>query len=531
MNKSNKNPRLLLIQLYGDMQPPDAEPLSVEVLAAAILTKYPLSHTVIRTIDIYNSNNQINSLIVEINSLSPIVIGISVPQSTFDLSIQLIKGIYQTNPYAKIILGHALPTYAPDIFLQPYPDLIIVRGWGDECFVQLIEYFYEKIGNLENIPNLCFLKEGTLFFTNLKWPAKIIMPIRYKPELYFSRIEASRGCHYNICTFCTRQPRNKKLESPWKRRKIPDILDDIQNVTAQGKSTFTFTDEDFIGEDIEGAKKIAEGLRLYQGIQFSISVRVDNIINPSDTAKEKDQRHSCLELLRDSGLYFIFMGVESFSNSQLIRYGKHITTEDCINSIREIQRLGIRFEIGFILFDPFLSINELSENIQVIDEKCLWTYIGQIFNHLRPQKDSSYLTLLNKSNLIGKYNPETLSYDCSFLNKDVCQIFTEGNNWMRNIDPIYLLARNIARTGYYDDQYSHFVLGYRSLSFRYLQFLANNIRDLRNDDFQDKKGRFDIEINSLIQDLFQAVIIKEKYIGLDETENLLKRECNLYLYH
>ncbi len=520
-------PSVLLIQLYGSMQPPDAEPLSVEVLAAAILNKYPFCHVVTITIKKQEDISQINSEII--NTLLSQVIGISVPQSTFDLSFLVIEAIYRTNPDANIILGHALPTHSPDYFLRIFPKLLIVRGWGEESFVQLIEYYCAEIGSIENIPNLCYLKNGRLFFTHIKWPSTIVNPIRYAPELFFPRVEGSRGCHHDVCTFCTRQPRNKKLEPSWRRRKISEIIEDISEIKSKGKYMFTFTDEDFIGDDLVGAQSIAKELQSIKNIHFSISVRIDNIINPLDTETDKKQRRRVFELLRKAGLNLVFLGVESLSNSQLKRYNKHVTSELCIRSIGEIQSLGIGFEMGFILFDPLLTENELSENIQVIEETGLWANIGNIFNYLRPQKDSAYVDLLNKSKLSGIYNPNTLSYDSSFLYDVIGKIFQQGNSWIREFDPIYLLARNIARNEYANGQYLHFVLVYRSLTFRYLRFLSKTNGVLTEVDSQEKLQFFNVERNTLIRNLYQAILRKERNTRLTETELVLKIECSSFL--
>ena len=215
-------PRIILFQLYGAKQPPDAEPLSIEILAAAARERYPQSE--IRCIPLNHTSEEekINYAISIIDLSSPNIIGISIPQSTYLLSVNLMEAIYRDNPSANVIIGHALPTYAPEIFLNKFPRSIIVRGWGEESFTQLIENILEHRTPLSDIPNLCFWKNGQLSMTLVRWPSKIIKPYRESPERFFSRVEASRGCHHDVCTFCTRPPQPDNM-LPWVRRSTISI--------------------------------------------------------------------------------------------------------------------------------------------------------------------------------------------------------------------------------------------------------------------------------------------------------------------
>ncbi|MCP4614716.1 MAG: radical SAM protein [Planctomycetes bacterium] len=521
-------PSIILIQLYGPMQPPDAEPLSIEVLAAATLDHCSEARIEILTLSTRDDAKSTQQIIDRIRDQMPNLIGISIPQSTLYLAFNLIRAITQLDTKSHIVIGHALPTHSPDIFLDDFPDLIIVRGWGEDSFVELVKHYTMNSPNLDDIPNLCYLQDAQLHMTPLQWSSKIFKPIRSKPALYFPRLEASRGCQHDICTFCTRAPRNNKHNLTWYRRPVDAVLQDIADIKAKGKKYFTFADEDFIGQDIKGAQKIAEGLLKVGELQFSLSIRADNVFNPLGTYAENEQRRRLFETLRKAGLYLVYIGVESLSDSQLKRYGKGITAEDSIRAVREIQRLGVGLEMGFILFDPLTNKSELIENIERLDQSGLWANVGQLFNCLRAQKDTPYMRLLIMSELIDQYHPNTMSYDYRYSDPLIGEIATFCRTWLGEFDPIYLLARNIERTSESSGVYAHFVFSTRSLLFRLLRKILNVqiIQNQRVD--QEILSFFGIEREGLVRNLYRYLASKSE---LTETERTLKQECELFLAH
>ncbi|MBM7846494.1 B12-binding domain-containing radical SAM protein [Herpetosiphon giganteus] len=521
-----KNTNISLIQLYGNLQPPDAEPLSIEILSAAALQSFPSLNINMQTLSIKDSSEYKENIIEIMLTQNPILIGLSIPQSTFDLAIDLLRNIYQNLPDANIILGHALPTHSPEMFLQMFPRLIIVRGWGEDSFVQLIDYFLNKSLSLEQIPSLCFLKDHELHFTPIIWPDKIINPLRWNSHLYFPRVEASRGCQHDICTFCTRQPRDKKRDHAWSRRPIEQIIEDILILKSKGKTSFTFTDEDFIGNDLGSAQDLAESLSNIRDIQFSLSVRADNILNPQGTFAENEQRRQLFELLRKSGLYLVFIGIESLSNSQLKRYAKGVNADDCIKSVQVIQNLGIGFEMGYILFDPLMNPSELIENLDRLDESGLWANVGSLFHQLRPQKGSNYLRLLIRSEMVKNYNPNSMLYNYEYSDHLISEIAQLCSEWYKDIENIYRLARNMERVGSFNGVYVYFIFGIRALGFRLLRTLARNRITYCQSIGIQSLASFSEQRLGLVKGLYHSLLSKS---SLTETESALKKLCSNFI--
>jgi hypothetical protein len=74
-------------------------------------------------------------------------------------------------------------------------------------------------------------------------------------------------------------------------------------------------------------------------------------------------------LLKRAGLARLFIGVESGSTSQLKRYGKGITPEQSIMALRILSSLGIEIRIGFVMFDPLMTFQELNENVEFLERQ------------------------------------------------------------------------------------------------------------------------------------------------------------------
>ena len=168
---------------------------------------------------------------------------------------------------------------------------------------------------------------------------------------------------------------------------------------------------------------------------------------------------------------------ESFEQIILNRFDETIAVlsamKDNIKAISELKKIGINYEIGFMLFDPLLTMDELDENLSMLQKTKFWMNIGQLYNYLRPQIDSAYLNLLNKVQINNKYNPDMISYDYDFINKDINSIYHYARMWLNEFDPIYLRARSL-KNNYQDQCYIDFINNIRFLQFELLKYLFIN---------------------------------------------------------
>ncbi len=271
------------------------------------------------------------------------------------------------------------------------------------------------------------------------------VPRRLDPASYFSRIESSRGCHYDICTFCTRFPRLKH-SAAWKRLRVAQVVAQARELAAAHAAAFTFTDEDFIGDDPAGALAIAEALREIPGLDFTISIRVDSVIDRGAGGAISADHATLFTALRAAGLSMVFMGAESFSASQLRRYGKGVTPEDNIAAIRALEAYDIDIELGLIMFDPLVTLTELRENVDALLRTGYYRYVGYPFSFMRAQVNTPYATLLKNRGLLGELNPNLAAYDARYASSHVAQIAARCRSFYLTLNSFYAALRNVQRS-------------------------------------------------------------------------------------
>jgi radical SAM superfamily enzyme YgiQ (UPF0313 family) len=152
-------------------------------------------------------------------------------------------------------------------------------------------------------------------------------------------VQFSRGCPYR-CEFCDiivmfgRKPRTKGLDQ------IERELDALRSL---GVRNVFFVDDNLIGHR-KLAKELLRGLIDYQrrhGYRFRLGTEVS--INLA-------QDQELLELMRDAGFGWVFVGIESPDPQTLKDTHKtQNTAQDVLESVREIYAHGIDVLAGFIV--------------------------------------------------------------------------------------------------------------------------------------------------------------------------------------
>jgi hypothetical protein len=70
--------------------------------------------------------------------------------------------------------------------------------------------------------------------------------------------------------------------------------------------------------------------------------------------------------MRDSGLYLVYMGLESGNEEGLRSLNRKITVQQNIPTVETLKRLGIRFEFGFMLFEPSTTFATVRDDLQFL---------------------------------------------------------------------------------------------------------------------------------------------------------------------
>ncbi|WP_165964520.1 radical SAM protein [Actinomadura sp. KC216] len=442
--------RLLLAQLYGLLQPANAEPLSVATLAAhvdSLDVELPTFTTIVNpAID----PDAVDRLLATIRRDGHDLVGLSVPQGTFETAKRILLGL-RTFPSARrpeILLGHALPTHIPHRFLAIEPRAIVMRGWAETALEHYIRARLANTVDCRELPGVAFSEGNRVIVTPLaeRADAPSLRPPRRlgTGDEYFRRIESSRGCQFGRCTFCTRPP---GIRDRWSRLPPDRIAGDLERLHRLGVRRFTFTDEDFLGSDTRSAEWIADQVQPYD-FTYTVSVRADNVaLNRAVLASTSaHSRENLLRRLYRSGLRQVFVGVESLSNSQLRRYGKGSTAQLAVDAIGTLRRHGFGVEIGLVLFDPFTTLDELAESSAALARTGLWRFMGSPFGRMRIQADTAMARSKKYRPVLGAFDADVMSFAWRFADGTVAEVHRRCESWWSPLDDAYRLVRNVIRT-------------------------------------------------------------------------------------
>ena len=310
-------------------------------------------------------------------------------------------------------------------------------------------------------------------------PTRILLPEIIKKK-GIAHLEGSRGCIYGKCSFCGIV--QKYGQSYWRPFKEEYIYDELITLSDAGVVSPYFTDEDFFGNDVERVKRIANGIitlkkekRINPELNFYFNMRVDSVVGNGSGGYENARR--TLKLLKRAGLREVFIGVESGNSEQIERYHKNNEQQKSIRAIMTLNSLSIDIDIGFILFDPFMSIYDLLDNLNFIVQAGISTNYSRLAKKLRVEPLTPFaMTKKGSSNISNILDMETVSYPYTFIDKRVENVYKIFKKWeSEDLDFIYNLqsfCRGEVPNEEERREAKNIISMYRSLDLAFLRKLA-----------------------------------------------------------
>lgn len=170
-------------------------------------------------------------------------------------------------------------------------------------------------------------------------------------------LETTRGCPFP-CSFCFINS-GANHDKRWQRQSAEATLDELASYTAKGINAFVFHDSEFIGGsrgDIGKCQELVEAIVLQRpDILFKIYARADTILKYPDIGR-----------LKEAGLVSVFMGVESFVQSDLDDLRKALSVEKIHAAIGMLSAHDIYMDLSFILFNRSTTVATLRQNLETI---------------------------------------------------------------------------------------------------------------------------------------------------------------------
>lgn len=383
--------KVLLIQPHRDIRIIDSKekyaiPSTLIVVATAIKDKHPVK--------IYDRNveRKDEKFLESLREYDPDIVGFTAMTSAMLLDIiHLGPLIKKENKKIIIVVGGVHPTIEPDSVLnEDYVDYII-RGEGDEAFLEFCDTFDKnpkRLGRLKNV-NKNELRP-LMDMNKVKFPDYGLIDLKKYGQVF---IMTSRGCPGD-CTFCYNAKMWGKDGHSFVRmydtEKTKKFLEEI--IEKYNIKEFTIGDENFTTfktRAIEICKFLKE--KYDKKVNFFVFSRADFV------------NDEILQALKKAGCSGLQFGSESGSQRVLDFLNKKISVEVQGKAFELCRKNKIFSDASFMIGIPTETVEEVNMTEKFIKKSKPDIADVKIFN---PMPGSLIFDDLVKQGLIKK--PETL---------------------------------------------------------------------------------------------------------------------------
>ncbi|MGP3683522.1 B12-binding domain-containing radical SAM protein [Streptomyces sp. IBSNAI002] len=314
------------------------------------------------------------------------VVGFSVYNESFRNAVAMADWIKSRHPGCLIVLGGPHATAVHEHILTRHPSVdVVVRREGEEAMLELVRALddREALTRVKGTtwrspadsapavnPDRAFVPD----LDQIPFPdAEFVSHSGYPDLTYYDEVQgrlkaalticSSRSCPYN-CSFCGVLTIGRKYRSREAGRVAAELLHFRERHGIHYEHVY-FSDANFFVSPSR-ALEVAEAL--YEAdplISFSFGTRVNQILKAA----------AVLPRLKERGLRFIELGIESASEPVLERLAKHVAPDVNVAAVRLLRRLGIEISLDFIMLDPATTLTDIRANMEFLRESGFYDYL------------------------------------------------------------------------------------------------------------------------------------------------------------
>lgn len=287
---------------------------------------------------------------------------------------RLVRKLRAAGCSTHITIGGHVPTFGYHELLASLPELdSVVRFEGERTLVELLEHL-DRPDAWRSIRGLAYRESGEIManrprdliddLDSLPFPRRDATSRHLGDPHFF--VVTTRGCPFT-CTFCSVPAFYKEPRGPaWRARSVGNVIGELAQLTREwGATAISFLDDEFlVGRNGKRrASQLAESIQHHQlDLAWSFECRADDV----DSALFAE--------LRQGGLRHVFIGVESGVQRVLDRFQKRTAVDQNRKAIEAIRELDLSLAVGFIMYDPYTTTEELRTNVSFLRETGIASY-------------------------------------------------------------------------------------------------------------------------------------------------------------
>ena len=324
------------------------DPLELEYLAASVPD---------HSVEILDMRIE-NDLQAKLEKFRPQLVGVTANTCDVPVAKEVFREVKKFDSRIVTAVGGNHATFLPGDFTVAAVDTIFL-GMADISFKDFVSKLEEGKDGSE-VDNLALVRNGNLDFTERK-PFEVDLdhipfPARHLVAKYggkyrdltrnrTAQVMSSRGCPFR-CTFCSCW---KIMDGKYFTRSPESVVEELASL-GDDIDSVQFADDNTL-HNVERAMRLARLIKERKiRKKLSMYARADTIA-----------RHpELIEALKEAGLAYLTVGVESFREGVLSTLNKRSSVEMNNEAIRILRRLGIGDAAHFIV-DPAFGEDDFEE--------------------------------------------------------------------------------------------------------------------------------------------------------------------------
>jgi len=369
-------------------------------------------------------------LILErILALDPVLVGFSLIFQFYIVNYRsLIEYLREAGVDCHFTMGGHFPSLSFEKTLELVPELdSVVRFEGELTLLELVDTI--NLGqDWREIKGIAYRRDGEAVSSELR-PLMENLDLLPYPERNYKPISvlgldiipliASRGCS-RTCSFCSIHTFYRAVPGKIVRlRKTQTVVEEMKYLHEKHNAKiFLFQDDDFpiVGRvwrqwTLDFVEELYRQ-KLVGKVIWKINCRADVV------------ETELFEIMRDAGLYLVYMGLESGSEEGLEVLNKGLDVEQNLKAVRTLKDINLMFKYGFMMFDPSTTFNSIRENIEFLREITSDGSVAATFCRMLPYDGTAIKTQLE---LEGRLRGDVINPDYDFLDPRLDGLFREVN--------------------------------------------------------------------------------------------------------